>query len=380
MTVSGGAGLPGVTMSGLPDSPVTQADGSYTDIVNYGWSGTVTPTLAGYVFTPTSTTYTSVAADRTDDYIAVPGVHPLRIGDGLKRGGHPGCDPGRPAGEPGDAGDGSYTATVSAGWSGTATPTLTGYTFAPPSNTYANVATSLASNYTGALQQFTISGTVTDSSGAALANVVMNGLPDSPVTQSDGTYTATVSYGWSGLVVPYLVGYALAPLSNTYTSVAANQTSSYTATQQFWISGSVTDSIGDAIAGVTMSGLPGNPTTQADGTYTATVNIGWSGTVTPTLAGYAFAPLSKTYTSVAASQTDDYTGTLAVHDSGDGDGLERERRRGRGDERPAGQPGDAIRWLVHGHGEHGLVRDGHANSRGLHLRAPFDHLRQRAGG
>ena len=52
-----------------------------------------------------------------------------------------------------------------------------------------------------------------------------------------------------------------------------------------------------------MNGLPGNPTTNASGVYSGTVTSGWSGTVTPTLAGYIFAPVNRVYTNVTSSQT-----------------------------------------------------------------------------
>ena len=67
---------------------------------------------------------------------------------------------------------------------------------------------------------------------------------------------------------------------------------------------------GSPLAGVVMSGLPGDPTTNASGVYTGTVNYNWSGTVTPTLAGYTFSPVTRTYSNVAADQTSqDYTAT-----------------------------------------------------------------------
>jgi len=59
----GGLPLAGVVMSGLPGSPVTASDGTYNDTVSDGWSGTVTPTLAGYTFTPSSIPYSNVTAD-----------------------------------------------------------------------------------------------------------------------------------------------------------------------------------------------------------------------------------------------------------------------------------------------------------------------------
>lgn len=68
-TISGyvkedGAGLSGVTMSGLPGSPVTDATGFYSDTVPSGWTGTVTPSLAGYTFDPSFIPYTNVITDQ----------------------------------------------------------------------------------------------------------------------------------------------------------------------------------------------------------------------------------------------------------------------------------------------------------------------------
>jgi Cys-rich repeat protein/parallel beta-helix repeat protein len=64
------SGLPGVTLQGLPGNPVTDAGGNYSATVLHGWSGPVTPTLDGYVFSPASSTYTNVVADRGQGYIA----------------------------------------------------------------------------------------------------------------------------------------------------------------------------------------------------------------------------------------------------------------------------------------------------------------------
>jgi uncharacterized repeat protein (TIGR02543 family) len=72
-----------------------------------------------------------------------------------------------------------------------------------------------------------------------------------------------------------------------------------------------------------MSGLSGNPSTSADGSYTATVDYGWSGTVTPQQSGYTFSPSSVPYTNVTSNQTQNYTGTpqqytLTVNITGSG--------------------------------------------------------------
>jgi len=71
MTISGNVGLKGVIMSGLPGNPVSSEGGIYSGVVYEGWSGTVTPTLAGYLFTPASITYTDVTSDQLNqDYTA----------------------------------------------------------------------------------------------------------------------------------------------------------------------------------------------------------------------------------------------------------------------------------------------------------------------
>ncbi len=74
----------------------------------------------------------------------------------------------------------------------------------------------------------------------------------------------------------------------------------------YTISGTITAG-GFPLAGVVLNGLPGNPATNGSGIYSASVTSGWSGTVTPTLAGYNFTPVQVTYSNVTSSQTTNYT-------------------------------------------------------------------------
>ena len=65
--------VPGVTLEGLPSAPQTDENGYYGEVVDSGWSGTVTPVLTGYTFTPASREYTNVTQDQTDqNFSAVP--------------------------------------------------------------------------------------------------------------------------------------------------------------------------------------------------------------------------------------------------------------------------------------------------------------------
>jgi hypothetical protein len=67
----GGVPLPNVVMAGLPGNPATDALGAYTATVDYGWSGTATPTKADHTFSPSSRSYTNVVANQLNqDYLA----------------------------------------------------------------------------------------------------------------------------------------------------------------------------------------------------------------------------------------------------------------------------------------------------------------------
>jgi hypothetical protein len=71
-TISGNAGIGGATLSygdGGPQTVTADGSGNYTITVLSGWSGTVTPSKAGYVFTPASRTYSNVTSDQLNqDY------------------------------------------------------------------------------------------------------------------------------------------------------------------------------------------------------------------------------------------------------------------------------------------------------------------------
>jgi hypothetical protein len=133
-----------------------------------------------------------------------------------------------------------------------------------------------------------------------LSGVTMTGLPASPETSSTGYYTDSVDTGWSGTVTPVLAGYIFTPTSIEYNNVTTDHTGQdYTAIiETFSISGTVTFS--DAgLEGVLMTGLPGPPVTAGDGTYSGTVDYGWTGTVEPSAAGFTFEPLSLTLYNVS---------------------------------------------------------------------------------
>jgi YD repeat-containing protein len=67
-----GNGIEGVTLQGLPGSPVTGPSGIYSVKVDPGWSGTVTPQKTDYTFTPVDRSYLDLTADQPgQNYIGV---------------------------------------------------------------------------------------------------------------------------------------------------------------------------------------------------------------------------------------------------------------------------------------------------------------------
>jgi hypothetical protein len=218
-----GTELPGVTMSGLPSAPVTAGDGSYTESVVANWHGTVIPVLAGYQFTPESRDYSPVTTNQVNqDYTAE--LITYQISGTVTEGGAglSGVSINGLPSDPTTIGDGTYSDTVGYGWNGTAVPALTGYTFSPPDIDYTNVtADQSGQDYTAAINTYTIEGTITEE-GSGYPGVTLDGLPTSPSTLGDGTYSDTVSYGWAGTVTPLLSGYSFEPESRNYSNVIAD--------------------------------------------------------------------------------------------------------------------------------------------------------------
>ncbi|MDT8301526.1 MAG: hypothetical protein RQ760_08580 [Sedimentisphaerales bacterium] len=298
-TISGSAGQPGVTMNGLPDT-VTDENGYYSAVVKYGWSGTVTPVLAGFTFEPQQISYPKVTSDQPNqDYVAK--IRTYKISGLVSVEGKPMKDvamDGLP-GTPVTSANGTYVAIVDYGFNGSATPMKDGYLFTPGSKPYTNVNRDMPNqNYTGAVLTFTISGST------GVEGVTLNGLPGNPKSGANGAYSVTVPFNWSGTVKPDKEGHTFEPVEMPYTDIMTSYPNQdyYANPITFTISGSA------GMDSVEMTGLPGPAVfTDGNGYYTAVVNWGWSGTVKPVKAGYKFVPSTGNYTKLISDKTQDYT-------------------------------------------------------------------------
>ncbi len=302
-TISGSAGVAGATLSytdGSPKTATADGSGNYTFTVSNGWTGTVTPSMTGYTFSPTYLSYTNVTADQPNqNYTATPITYTISGSAGVA-GASLSYTDGSPKTATAD-GSGNYNFTVSYSWSGTVTPSLSHYVFSPVSKSYTNVLSDQPNqNYT-ATPGFNISGTT------GVAGTTLTYTGGSTVADGSGNYSFTIVTGWSGTVTPSVTGYTFSPPSTSYTNVTADQLNqNYTPIiMTFNISGNA------GVAGATLDYTGGSTVADGSGNYSFPVDYNWSGTVTPSLVGYSFLPASMSYTNVAADQPgQNYTATL----------------------------------------------------------------------
>ncbi len=295
-TISGTAGVEGVMMKGLLSNTVTNRDGSYTAIVNYGFNGTVVPEKPGYRFKPVSIPYSNIVSnmDKQDyTYEMITYTISGSIGkEGVVMSGLPG--------NPISGADGTYKAVVGFDWSGTVTPDLIGYTFTPDRQTYTRVNSNVTQNYTAAPITFTISGSV------GVIGVEIKGLPNRVVTDQSGNYNTQVIYGWTGTLVPEKEGYVFNPPNRTYPPlISAEVGQDYTWTLQKKIISGKIMSAQNPVEGVTVfadSG-GGSTITNANGEYELSIDFGWSGSITPEKQGMTFKPEKIPYPRVNRDQT-----------------------------------------------------------------------------
>jgi hypothetical protein len=150
LAISGNAGLvgsPGTTLTYFDGTLKTivadSTTGDYEFLVLDGWSGTVTPSRADYVFNPTHLDFINVTASSTGNDFLI---------DSVTISGNTGVagtiltygtdeDTTVTADESGD-----YSYWVPYDWSGTLTPSMTGYTFLPDTLVFANVLMSTDTN------------------------------------------------------------------------------------------------------------------------------------------------------------------------------------------------------------------------------------------
>jgi hypothetical protein len=142
----GGVGEVTVIFSNGGGTALTDASGSYSKLLMSGWSGEAVPGKAGFVFSPARKAYSNATADRDgEDFAAAVATYVIMGSvrtasgaavEGVVLNGLPG--------NPSTDALGRYSVNVTHGWSGTAIPTKTGYSFVPSDRRFAGVTADLA--------------------------------------------------------------------------------------------------------------------------------------------------------------------------------------------------------------------------------------------
>jgi hypothetical protein len=134
-------------------------------------------------------------------------------------------------------------------------------------------------------------------------NYINNGS-QTVTADSAGNYSIRVPSGWSGKVEPSKACYTFWPVNRSYANILTDQIAQDYTARPTSTTYNLTGNTG--IAGVTLSYTEGTLKTvvsDLNGNFSISVPCGWTGTVTPSLAGYFFSPSNKTYTNVPANQT-----------------------------------------------------------------------------
>ncbi|PID93757.1 MAG: hypothetical protein CSA95_06070, partial [Bacteroidetes bacterium] len=301
-----------VSLAGQADV-VTDTDGVFTFTVDHGYTGTMTATLAGFIFVPEERAYTNLSASQVDqNFVGTLYTHNISgtITDGSNPLENVVVNFSNGAGEVHTDASGFYVIAVPDHYTGVATPVLAGYSFVPTTIEYNDVTSDYPDqDYVASGITYVVSGTISDeaANGVADVTVTFDGIADPVLTDASGYYEKNVPHGWTGNITPSKEGWDFAPVSLALTNVVANAPDQdfVGVLQTFPVSGYVTDAVsGNGVYGVSVlfNGL-GSTGTTVTGYYMFEVPYGYSGDVTPSKIGYSFDPTVITLSDVTMALT-----------------------------------------------------------------------------
>ncbi len=234
-TISPAAGGSGatVTLSGAANATTTaDSSGNFTFSGLANGTYTVTPSRAGYAFTPSSLSGTVSGANITTGLTFTAAAQTFTISGTISpAAGGSGATvtlSGAPAATTTADGAGNYTFTGLPNGTYVVTPSRAGYTFNPSTQAATVSGANVPGiNFTATAQTgtFSISGTITPTAGGSGGTVTLSG-PAAATTTTD----TSGNYSFGGLangtytVTPSNTGYTFSPLNQSVTVNGANQT------------------------------------------------------------------------------------------------------------------------------------------------------------
>jgi hypothetical protein len=240
--VAGGSGAT-VTLSGAASATTTaNSSGNYTFSGLANGTYTVTPSHAGYTFNPTSLNLTVSGANITTGLnftaTALAGTHSISgtISPAASGSGATVTLSGAASASTTANSSGNYTLKGLTNGNYAVTPSRTGYTFSPTTQSATvNGANVTGLNFTGtAVQTFSISGTISPAAGGSGATVTLSGAASASTTaNSSGNYTFTGLANGAYTATPSKAGYTFTPVNRSVTINGANVSAvNFTATPQ----------------------------------------------------------------------------------------------------------------------------------------------------
>jgi len=206
---------------------------------------------------------------------------------------------------------GNYSFTGLAAGDYTVTPSLAGFVFSPVSDVVTvSGADVIGINFTetaSAAPTSIVSGTA---SGAVAQNVLINlsGFNTGFVlTDSSGNYSFSGLAAGSYAVTPSLAGFVFSPVSSAVTATSGANASgiNFTATADASSASSLSGTVSGAViqnVTITLSGTnTGSALTDENGRFSFTGLAAGTYTLTPSLAGHAFSPVSSTATTTSGT-------------------------------------------------------------------------------
>lgn len=325
--VAGGSGAT-VTLSGAASATTTaDASGNFTFTALANGTYTLTPSHAGYTFSPTSSSVTVSGANVTTgvNFTATAQTYSVSgtISPTAGGGGATVTLSGTASATTTANSSGTYTFTGLTNGTYTVSPSHTGYTFSPTSqNATVTGANVTGINFTATVQTaptYSISGTISPTAGGSGATITLSGAASASTTaNSSGAFTFSGLSNGTYTLTPSRTGYTFSPTSQNATVSGANVSGvNFTATQQtnptYSISGTITPAAGGDLATVTLSGAANTTAiTNATGNYTFTGLANGVYTVTPSNAGYTFSPANQAVSVSGANVTGvNFTATVA---------------------------------------------------------------------
>ncbi|MDW8234830.1 MAG: carboxypeptidase regulatory-like domain-containing protein, partial [Roseiflexaceae bacterium] len=151
-------------------------------------------------------------------------------------------------------------------------------------------------DFTAVCPSCIVRGRVVDSAGNGVAGATVSDGARSATTDAQGYYVLTGVPPGTYTFTPSYDGYIFIPSARSITVNRHINGLDFTASPPYRISGRVTDSAGNGVAGVTISDGTRSVVTDGNGVFTLSNVPAGTYTLTPSHSDFAFAPASRTVT------------------------------------------------------------------------------------